>query len=404
VLLILSFRCGKDFPLLAFHLDEAHWIGTSSALEALINAPLSSPEWEKSYTTLTQPPVPRYLIGIGRRLGGYTPADLAKVDWQQEIKLAEIQRREQKPSSRLVIWSRAPMVLLTIGCALGVFVLACSLAGLVAGYSWVVLFYASDFLRYHLRLAMAEAALLSAILAALAIAIWITRREDRSSRPAASFWRFFLFGALAGCAGAIKLNGLATAGAGLVVALGLSVKDRAPIRRTLALLALRASAIGAGTVLFFVGLNPFLWPAPVARTTLMLEQRLTEMKDQAYEQPDKVLDRWDKRAERVPRQIFLEGASLRMRGMYLVNVGLSLLALALLLHRAYGWIRDRSPDGVAFCTLAVAGMVSTPTLFSPLDWGRYFLLPTLFSTIFIAIAIGWLSLPAIRLIKSRVRS
>ena len=72
VILLLTAVFVARIPQVMFHPDESHWIYSSVVFEKLVKMQWSSPVWQESYWTLTQPPLARYVIGLGRRLGGYT--------------------------------------------------------------------------------------------------------------------------------------------------------------------------------------------------------------------------------------------------------------------------------------------------------------------------------------------
>ena len=61
-----------------FHGDESWWIASSYHLEAFVGGRIDSPVWNESYHNLTQPQLSRYVIGIGRWVGGYGPSDLIR--------------------------------------------------------------------------------------------------------------------------------------------------------------------------------------------------------------------------------------------------------------------------------------------------------------------------------------
>ena len=68
--------------------------------------------WQESYWTLTQPPLPRYFIGFGRRLGGFNESQLNQpIDFF--LTEAENIAREAYPDEKLLHWARMPMAVLT---------------------------------------------------------------------------------------------------------------------------------------------------------------------------------------------------------------------------------------------------------------------------------------------------
>jgi hypothetical protein len=384
---LLLFRLLSSYKEVRFHHDEAHWIDTSEAFEALLS-PLSSPHWEVSYTTLTQPPAVRYVVALGRIAGGYTPEDLPKVSWDYGASQAENLRRGAMPDDRLLFWSRLPMGLLAVGIGVAVFLGAYRLGGAVAAYTWVGLFLFSHFLRYHFRVAMGESPLVGVILLAILLCCWIARRSLRTGGASPGFGAFLLLGVIAGFAGAVKLNGLAIGGAGLAVLAALALRQGHEPAARVRLLAVGGVALALGAAGTFFAVNPFLWREPVARVKRMFEMRVTEMKAQTEAFPEARLDTLSKRAVRIPRQIFQDCAALGFRGFFPLNLALTLIGAFVLVRGAMRWLREPGSDPLAFCVLAGAAFACAPTLLSPLDWGRYFILPVVFSTFLIAVGVG----------------
>src|SRR4051794_31482078 len=72
----LAFFYLTGLSSVAFHPDESQWIATSNVFETYFSGDFQSSLWHKSYWTLTQPPVARYIIGFSRYMGGYHIADL----------------------------------------------------------------------------------------------------------------------------------------------------------------------------------------------------------------------------------------------------------------------------------------------------------------------------------------
>ena len=49
-----------------FHTDESLWINHSRVLELVLSGDVHSPEWQPSFANVTQPPIAKYVIGLGR--------------------------------------------------------------------------------------------------------------------------------------------------------------------------------------------------------------------------------------------------------------------------------------------------------------------------------------------------
>jgi hypothetical protein len=194
IILIITYCRGvQDVP---FTGDESHWIATSYYFEALFNRELippslsqndsridlmSTPVWGDNYWTLTQPPLTRYIIAIGRLSGGYQVKDLnAPYDWA--VDPAKNQTLGTLPSPWLLWWSRIPMTLLAAFSGLIFFLLVRNCSGRISGYAFVVLFINMSYFLTNLRHAMGESPLLFftgliIVAGAIALAKWEQIRQ-----------------------------------------------------------------------------------------------------------------------------------------------------------------------------------------------------------------------------------
>ena len=115
-----------------FHGDEASRIASSYFFETFTDGHLNSPLWDENYWTLTQPPLSRYFIGLGRSAAGYGPEDLNNTwNWYRDVERNI--KEGNMPSPGLLWWSRLPMALLTVVSGLALFYLLAAAAGRVAG-------------------------------------------------------------------------------------------------------------------------------------------------------------------------------------------------------------------------------------------------------------------------------
>lgn len=293
--LVLLIVYGTGIQSVSFRPDESIHIALSYSLEAFVHGDLGSPIWNESHRwTLDQPPVGRYVIGMGRLCGGYGVADLNR-PWNFGLDGEENVNRGAVPNPSLLWWSRLPMAILAAGCGLILFRVVGMSAGRVAGYAALLMFSANSFLLEHLRRAMLEAPLLFWILlaglaAAYALRSWAcaTARSNGSwrtlSRPL--LW-FALMGALAGLAGATKLNGLSAAFAGGLLCLAAPLRYDGDIPKPVYLLAIGAAAATMiATGFTFVLFNPFLYPDPVTRTGKLFVHRVRVIGGQLAEYPE----------------------------------------------------------------------------------------------------------------------
>lgn len=156
----------------------------------------------------------------------------------------------------------------------------------------------------------------------------------------------------------------------------------------------------AVTAIVFVFLYPFLWSNPVGRTQMMLEYRLPQMEGQLQALPQFAIDGPAERVTLLPTRILETYAAFSWEGALVLNVFL-LLAGALVVIRLFRCsflIGELEP---AITTIGVVGIVLiAPTLLTPFDWDRYYLLPEFFSTMIIALGIGGLAQEVSKLIKN----
>jgi hypothetical protein len=377
-----------------FHRDESQWISTSYVLEWFVTADFSNPAWDVSYWTLTQPPGARYIIGIGRRLGGFSASEL-NLPWDFALDNETNIARGAQPSPDLLWWSRLPMALLSVLAIMIGFVIIKRVAGRLAGYLWLIITAVNPYLLQTLRRAMSEAPLFAGSM----LAVWVGCRALRSWRSAAAhpdqsarqalvrpaLW-FGLLGICCGVTGACKLNGLSLiiSGAALCVA-GPLMLPQLRTHRGLAYVVIVGLVMCCTTAASFILLNPFLYPDVLGRTAQMSDNRRHEMAYHRSQYPSESIEGLVERAQIVPERVFATYAALRLPFGVVINGALCALGIGLALYTLRRRIhdRERAAAGLALVAVAVAG--AGPSLMTPLDWGRYFLLPVVFSSAFIAI-------------------
>jgi len=379
LILLLSFFYLTGIETVVFHGDESQWIGSSTVFEEFFTAKFDSPLWDESYWTLTQPPVARYVIGMGRRIGGHGWADVqahAHVDAMS--------------SDSLLWWSRLPMPLLGVVSFVIGFVLIQKAAGQLAGYVWILLSIISTFFMRNLRRAMGEAVLLVCVaFATLSIyKILALLKTGKSAR----FWKIFIWfgilGIIAGVAGASKLNGLAVVLAGVVLAVIVAIKLGGSFFSRLFFGASAILTVILLSSLTFVGLNPYLWPDPASRTWKMYEHRLDEIDYQRQLFPDQSLDGLGERIKVIPERVFQTYTALDFKGSFIINLVFFVAGLWYLVRKSWRSFSKGVIDPVSTAVVLVGLVVIAPSLFTPLDWDRYYLFPVFFTTFFIAIGIA----------------
>ena len=391
--LVLAIVSIRGASVASFTDDESQWIATSSYLEAFLPGQIRSPVWNESPWTLTQPPLARYVIGVGRLAGGYTRTEL-NGPWDSYVSVAENEARGNMPSPGLLWWSRLPMAFLTLVSMLLLGLLTTRSVGRLAALCFCVLFVINPFLRNTLSRAMSEAPLL-ACFSLTAWAAW--RAMAVRNAPGRAFGWLLLAGIGAGLAGAAKLNGLALAAAMAMLALFTALVASRPssLLRRFLLGSAAALAVVAAAFLAFVLLNPYLYPAPLARTQRMLDNRLQEMAGQQQRFPEAQINGGKERLDIVSRRVLERLASVRFPGARWFNLLLCAIGLAGVLASTRRWLRGDANAGAAVALSVLFLAMVIPALFTPLDWFRYYFFPVLFGV--------WLSSIAAAMLMHRVR-
>jgi hypothetical protein len=389
--------CGRAIGEVEFHPDESDWIYTSAYFEVLMTQGWTSPLWGEFYWTLTQPPLTRYLIALGRRAGGYRVADLNQ-SWDFTVDRATNIALGNMPDPGLLWWSRLPMAILAAFSGLGLFLIVSTAVNRVAGYTLVGLFLINNPLLTMLCRAMGEAPLLTGVTFVILAGIaacqnWYT--QALGAYPSFKVWlpafmRFVGIGIASGLAGAAKLNGLfsAVAGVGLCVLSVLGHKGSLPRPARLTFAIRTSVALCLAAELIFVALNPFLYPDPFTRTGKMFKFRAQAMQAQAALYPTTRIEGLGARITIVGSRIFQDYAAFRFPLAWGINLWLTLLGLAWLLRDAWRGLRQAGQVRPSAVILLVGAVVAIPSLFTPLDWDRYYLLPIVFCLICLAIGIG----------------
>lgn len=329
-------------------------------------------------------------------MGGYQSNEL-NVVWDFFLDEEANVARGAVPSAGLLWWSRWPMAMLAVVSAALLFRLVAEAAGRRAGLVAMLLFAGSGYLRYTLDRAMGESTLVFGLLAALVATGYAVRGswlQNLTARSGPVRWIrrlgwIGIAGVASGLAGAAKLNGI-----GILLACELAwllacVRWRVQRQSRQFWLAIGGAAIcAAGAATVFVGLNPYLYPDPISNTREMVLQRTTEMRTQADVFPQDHIGDLRTWVSAVPRRIFQDYATFRFRAAGPVN---ALLAIAGLWH-AVRYAFERHPGrrrSQAACQVLLLGAASGagPALMTPLDWDRYYLLPVVFCTAFVAVGV-----------------
>lgn len=310
--LVASTVLGLDLASEPHFADESAYYSQSYYWDVLAGGDRDDPAW-LAYPAYDLPPLPKYLIGIATRWGGYRPPrpNDARA-WYDDTS-----SRFDPPGALTA--ARAPVVLVgAIGCV-AVYGLGVLAAGRCVGALASLLLAANPLYRLHARRAMSDVPCEAFLLVGLFFALLAWQRT-LSGRPRAASWlAATAAGVSAGLSVLSKLSGLLTF---LVVVVWLSLPFTARRvglwrRAEVAVLALFAAIVAAGT---FVALDPFLTASPrrplplpldaiqrlnlAGRARLMLALRFKVSADQKRMFPHNALDTGGAKAAAVAVQGF----------------------------------------------------------------------------------------------------
>jgi hypothetical protein len=152
--------------------------------------------------------------------------------------------------------------------------------------------------------------------------------------------------------------------------------------------AIGASLLVSGAI--FVLANPSLYSNPIGRTVLLVKFRNYEIPSQQGLFPADVIANFNTRLQIVPERIFQDYMAFHFRGAVLINVFLYVLGISYLLFGGYQWLANKGGKPANIAILVVSSLTAIPTLFTPLDWDRYYIFPIIFVTVFISLGTGGL--------------
>ena len=390
----------SDLLEVPFHPDESQWIASSSVFEAFVRGDRSAPVWEESHWTLTQPPGARYIIALGWKNGGYTAARL-NPPWSFGRDEAANIAAGAMPTPELLWWSRLPMALLGAASCLLTFRLLAETVTRTAAYLGLMLVALNPMMVSALRRAMAESPLLFALLVVTYLGTRMLRRTCPSAAPAAMgggtglsrmFWLLILMGVFTGLAGSMKLNGLtALAGALVTWLLACAAPTLRPSSEPpVAIWAAGCALLIGCVVLTFVALNPFLDPDPLRRTLKLIRYRAAEIETQQRVDPAWVIDSPGERARVTYTYLFRSTALIHFVGSGVLQARFWLAGIAAIVRRSQQRLRREGSIDGSLVLLIMGATCAGPMLLTPLNWDRYFLLPSWFSALLVAVGMAGL--------------
>jgi len=382
-----------------FHADESGLIATSDMLRPLLGLRARDAVWSLRYETLAVQPVPRYLIAAGWTLGGYSPEELNR-PWNLSLDEDDNLAEGRMPSPRLLWWSRLPMAVLSAMTAGMLAWVVSVIAGRATAVLLLGMFVFNPYLRVMFLRAMAEASLVFAF-ALSAVALVMTAKKWIPSESVAA-WPLgkvrellvlAVVGAVAaGFSGNAKLNGIAVVAA--PAAWWISTAFRGPRTGTVLYRILGgvvpAAIMVAVSLFFFVAINPTLYPDPVGRTTEMVRHRMTEMGKQVRRSPELEMRTFRERSVVISERVFSTCAALRFPGAAVLNILLCAVGAFVSIKRSVSWCCGGRRGGPDLALLLVSATAVGPILLVFLDWNRYYVLPVVFGSVYIALGAGWM--------------
>ncbi len=405
VFAFLAYLFLSKLPAIEFMGDESQWIASSNVFEAFIAGDINSPLWEDGYWNEVNPMVARYLIGIGRNIGGFGPNDLnALYDWHKDY-AANLQTGTV-PSPNLLWWSRFPMAILAACSGLILFLSVTAFAGRIVGYAAVLLFALNGAIHTHILRAMSESPMLFFICATILLSVSVfssikpfTINSVGVLIKHKKLWAGWLAtGILLGAAAASKLN----AGSiylGLValwILFSMKVVNFKSSGLRNGFILLGSIFLGLAAFFFFIIINPYIYPSILANTFSMLQTRIGEMQVQQAVYPQQTIVGIVPRITVLIQRIFEDYMVVHFPGAWILNLGLFLAGMVYLIRQYRPLNEFLNWNGMAI--LLIGGSAVLPMLVTPLDWDRYYLLPVFFGQIFIVLGLFFL----VRLILRRV--
>ena len=151
--------------LIPFHPDETSILYQSRDFEILLSNPASliwnselPNDYDQTYRLLN-PPLPKYVLGLARTIGGYSAAQVS-TDWNWSLNWDENLTAGALPANSLLYAARLINTLLFSASSIFMFFTAKRLGGTPAGLAAAILLGTNPLLLLHTRRAMSEAALI----------------------------------------------------------------------------------------------------------------------------------------------------------------------------------------------------------------------------------------------------
>ena len=379
----LSLLFFTRMPNVPLEEDEIYYIAASPQLEEWVNLETDAESWQINYWTLSAPALPKYIIAIGRLLGGYQRDELLilydnTISYQQNVLAGNV------PSDKLLMASRAPMVILAVLTGLLIYILLLKGIGRFAAIIWLALFASNPSLDRILLPAMSEPPMLFfSVLAFILIFMGLKRlhyfleQGADNAKMARIYLSFFVAGLSLGLAAASKINAfMLLIPFGILLIYSIFVPySPVQVKLKIAYLIRIFGICSLSALIIFIILNPSLYLNPIRGLGWMFQFRINAMEWQIPRNPQfisiPIIQRWIK----ILQDLVTTNASIRgSLGLY-INSGLALFGLTLLIHSVVTSIKRRLPLELLPSIMVYFSIMIIAAFMSPLDWLRYFLFP-----------------------------
>jgi len=127
----------------------------------------------------------------------------------------------------------------------------------------------------------------------------------------------------------------------------------------------------------------------MGRTLRMFQHRVWEMRDQQEVWPVDAVPGIAGRLPLLTKRIFNTYATVHLAAMLPVHIALCCIGLAETVRHAWRWFRRGTNNPAPMVLLLTSAAAAGPFLATPLDWDRYYFLPVVFSTAYIAVGAIW---------------
>jgi hypothetical protein len=375
----------------SFHADESVYIYMARYFDLFfLKRDFSNPEWDAEVVwSVTQPPVSKYVIGLGLFATGHDFSAMHN-PWKWSLDEKKNFERGNVPSASALFVSRAVMTcLFTLSIVLCA-AIAYRLSGFIGAFVAGPIFAASGLSLQFLRRATADPPLvffgLLTVVSSMKLLRSMTKGEGGVS-PRTFFWAA-LTGIWLGLTGGSKPSGAALIPVVLLApTLAWTVHRSEGTRRISGsrLLALYVVVLAA-VVLSFVLPNPMLYADPWAGINAMIDHRVSAANIQQEEAPEQALTTIPARMRATLDRVF------HPVGAVVFLFGLGLLAW----QEFRDWAR-RAVTERTVVLLWVAGTLAFTVWFTPMNWGRYFVLLVPCQ----AVVVGYLAAAVVDAIRKR---